>query len=661
MPSRRSTLAAALAVLAALAGVALRAWDLGGVPLRWDEGWSIAHASLPLTDIIRITAQDVHPPLYYALLGAWQALTGVTPFAARWLSVLASGLSVPLTYSVGRAWSGKYSVALMAALLQACLPLAVYYGAVTRMYALAPTFVLLALWGGLRLARGAPAVAAFAFGASAAMWTLYHAAWALAGMGIWLLIRHWRAGGLRLVLRAVLYSVLLYAPWALYGIPRLFGRAAAESATNTNQTLSPVYFAWLAVQDLALTQHDNNTGLWVMLALLALGALCALVAQRGSTSSQRATNSTGRTRTSPSLGEGDVRLRRSTQLHFGLRAAALPALMICLTVAGVSIAARQWAYNARMLTCVAPALALVLAWAIEQLRGLPLNAARTAAPAGAALALLAAFWNTSTDFVYRKSLEVFDAYSTRAYGETMRAQARPGDVAFFNVLSPAGFFLSQRTPDDPGMSYALTWDPVKEPRADWEARIRAASARHTRIWLVLYRGLAANSNNGELRGFMDSTFFPAWSRWGEEEVFYGLYGVAGDMREGPSAEWDGDGITLRASRIGASARPGDIAPVALTWRVTQPVTRELKVFVHLTKPDGFVIGQHDAAPLNDLRPFATLPPGEDARDHHGVIVPADASGTLLLRVGLYDARSGERLRTRDGRDAVELGALPVVR
>jgi hypothetical protein len=274
---------------------------------------------------------------------------------------------------------------------------------------------------------------------------------------------------------------------------------------------------------------------------------------------------------------------------------------------------------------------------------------------------MAAFWSTSTDFVYRKSLEVFDAYSTNTYRETMRARARPGDVAFFNVLSPAGFFLSQRAPNDPDMSYALTWDPVKEPRADWEARIQAASATRRRLWLVLYRGLAENSNNGELRGFMDSTFYPALSQWGEEEVFYGLYGVAGDMRDGPAAAWDDAGIALRASRVGVGARPGEIVPVALTWRVSQPVTREIKVFVHLVRPDGFVIGQHDAAPLNDLRPFATLPAGEDARDHHGVIVPEDASGTLLLRIGLYDALTGERLRTRDGRDALELGELPVAR
>ncbi len=58
-----------LVLIATLLGFALRLPLNGVIPPRWDEGWSIAHASLGIGDILTITAADVHPPLYYLLLG----------------------------------------------------------------------------------------------------------------------------------------------------------------------------------------------------------------------------------------------------------------------------------------------------------------------------------------------------------------------------------------------------------------------------------------------------------------------------------------------------------------------------------------------------------------------------------------------------------------
>ncbi|MFQ6059308.1 MAG: hypothetical protein ACE5MB_10580, partial [Anaerolineae bacterium] len=87
-----------------LLAFALRLHQLGTPPLRWDEGWSLGLGSLGWGEINRITALDVHPPLYYDLLKVWLSL-GKTEFLTRFLSVLFGTLTIPLAYAVGSAWS----------------------------------------------------------------------------------------------------------------------------------------------------------------------------------------------------------------------------------------------------------------------------------------------------------------------------------------------------------------------------------------------------------------------------------------------------------------------------------------------------------------------------------------------------------------------------
>ena len=72
-----------------LLALALRLLRLGFQPLWWDEGWSVYFAKTTLGSMARLTAVDIHPPLYYALLHFWIALFGASPLALRLLSVLA--------------------------------------------------------------------------------------------------------------------------------------------------------------------------------------------------------------------------------------------------------------------------------------------------------------------------------------------------------------------------------------------------------------------------------------------------------------------------------------------------------------------------------------------------------------------------------------------
>ena len=619
----RPALALALIVVAAFAA---RMMELAAVPPRWDEGWSIAHASLPIGELLRITAADVHPPLYYLALGAWQAIVGQNLFALRFLGVLASLLCVPLAYIVAIAWTGRRgALPLLAAGAMAWLPLAVYYSAVARMYAVAPAFLLLAAWGALSSTnrtdnRGdipRPGVrrdgVAFVLGALGAMLTLYHAVWPLAALGVYALTRASGPQRRRLLVWTAI-AIGLYLPWAVYAVPQLLGRAATESATNIGQQFSVGYFVENGLIGLSMSQGVGWLGVAAHGLVLGLGALLAT--------------------------------RRRDFL--------LPLLAISATLIGVAAAARNWAFNARMLIGAAPFLALGLAWAVDAL-------ARRGRIVGvvAVAALVALYAPTSAVLVPAKTLEVFDPYNPNTYAQHLAPQGRAGDLAIFNVLSPAGFYALDRTPAMPAWSYALSWDPVVEPRALWQARITDAAKTRNRLWLVLYRGLAGK--NGDLRGWMDSTYYPAFSEWGEEEVFYGLYGVAQRPLvnvSGAGARWED--FELRQAQTVEAVRAGEVIPVALTWRANAPIKTNAKIFVHALAADGRLLAQHDAMPLNDLRPMVSLPAGADVLDHHGLALPADFTGTVRIVLGLYDPTNGQRLKTTDGRETVELGTCQVL-
>lgn len=636
--------------LATLLGFALRLPLNDVIPPRWDEGWSIAHASLPIAELLLITAADVHPPLYYLLLGAWQHATGYDLFAARYLSVLLSTTAIPLAYVTARAWSRSQRVAVLAAFFMAWMPLAVYYGAVVRMYALAPSFVLLAAYGACRrleigdwrLGRNSnlqsPII--LAVGAAGAMLTLYHAVWALATIAVYALgraIMHRNRCAARDIALSTGVAALVFAPWGVFAVPQFLSRAAAEATTNIGQQFPVSYFVRQGVFDLTMAQQAGIAAPLVIGLIVIAGVAVATIRKHP------------------------------------IVLLALPLTMIVFTLLGVAFAARQWAFNARMLICAAPAVAMLLGWSLDQVLVASAHDARRTthdpkrktqyairyAPiALLSLALLAVYWPTSTSFVYAKTLEVFDPYNPHTYRAHIAPLARSDDLVFFNVLSPAGFYALNRQAGDPGWSYALTWDPVIEPREHWEARITEAAQRHDRLWIVLYRGLAGK--NGDLRGWMDSNFYPAHAQWGEEEVFYGLYGVARDeLRPGDAAGIRWGEVVLESARLPGTISPGDIVPVALAWRAEAPVSRNYKVFVHAIRPDGSVIAQHDAQPLNDLRPMTTWPMGEAVRDHHGLALPADYRGPLRIVAGLYDPDTGERLRTTSGADGVTLATVVV--
>lgn len=286
--SRRTD--ALLVALLTLLALLLRAARLDFQPLWWDEGYSVWFAHQPLADMLRLTALDIHPPLYYALLGGWSQIFGLGPVALRWLSVAAGVAAVPLIYLVGYGLSGR-RVGLAAAFLLAINPLHIYYSQEVRMYALVTLWSLLAIgaagrWLGLgRRIRGdtRPAgwgwLAGYVAAITLTLYTQYYAAFLLAGLAIAGGVVLWRrqAGQERVLLWLAAQggAVLLFLPWLLYAAPRLAPYVSQKIVADSDQPLGLLLYLARHLAAYSAGHLEGPLAGWWPLGLLGVILLAA--------------------------------------------------------------------------------------------------------------------------------------------------------------------------------------------------------------------------------------------------------------------------------------------------------------------------------------------------------------------------------------------------
>jgi uncharacterized membrane protein len=594
---------------ACLGAFALRMVQLATPVLRWDEGWTVAHGVLPWPEVIRIAALEWHPPLFYILYKLWQSLVGVNIFAVRYLAVLAGVLTVPLTFVAAMAWASDRRVAATAALCNAALPLLVYYGQVNRMYAWTPVGVLLATWALSRATKKATWTRGVGagFATAVALYLLYYTVWPLLALYLYVLLTRPRAW--RTILLAAGTALVLFAPWLLYASGTIQSRIQpgplAQSLKNMAELIGPSVFG------LVFAYGRGWVAVGVAGGLMLFGLLL-------------------------------TPWRRWSYL-------LLPALGIIIPVIGVSYGAQAVRFFAvRHFVPAAPFLGLALAWALEQLRR------RSQWLLVLALAVLAVtFWPVRSA-VYAKMLEVVDPFDPAADWRYLSPLLRSGDLVIFNNLAKAGWYEESRKGQGVPWSYALTWEPIVEPLPVIAARVEAAMENHPRLWFVLYKGTIGANN--DLRAWLSAHpgLYPMWEGWAGDTLILG-YGVPqGPLVESPTrGRLADESIELARARLTPVAESA--VAVELDWRVVERPTRPLKVFVHLMSADGQLVAQHDAR----LPESCGTSAGEPCTDRHGVALPADARGSLTIRVGLYDEETGERLRWDDGGEFLTLGQVRV--
>src|SRR5215469_11764749 len=154
---RAETRTNVLWLLSGIIGLAivLRAIHMGALSLWNDELFSRYYADLFGVKYLWTTglARESSPPLYYMAIEGWMRLFGSSEVAMRSLSAVASVLTVPLVYAIGKELFDSRS-ALLAALVFALSPMQVAYAQEARTYALLSLPVCAVLWSSARFMRG---------------------------------------------------------------------------------------------------------------------------------------------------------------------------------------------------------------------------------------------------------------------------------------------------------------------------------------------------------------------------------------------------------------------------------------------------------------------------------------------------------------------------
>lgn len=706
-----------LLLIVLLGGAALRLFRLAADSLWYDETVSTFLAGSPLPELIRHTAGDIHPPLYYILLRGWLIVLGYPTghadptgngleFAAGFFSLFFGVLLIGLTYALARRFADARA-GLIAAALVALSPYHIWYSQEVRMYTFGAglgAVATLALMEGVRRetsgVKRQTSGAGWAWGvyvvaAAAGMYTLYYFAFLLIALNLWALARIGLSarrpdGRSRLtldvsrltfpvshLLLANLAAGLLYAPW----IPIAWRQATDPPVPPWR--LAPDFLSALAESWRALVLGQAAPAWTWPVALVVLAVYVAGLWAL----------------TRPPSGQTANGIAPSTCDVLLLPVATFGPLLLILLISLLTPL-----YHVRYVFTYSPAFYVVggagLTWLWAAPRPRPEAGPRPrrrgwwrlAAPAVAAGWLAGAGASLHTfwfDPWYR-------ADDHRAAVRALQARWRPGDVLLLNagyVYPPLFTYwqgpiavrsrLTEPLPApraDEALVIVMTghladalapgrrlgWD---DPRSDFFAMSPADADRQLaalfrsfgRVWH--YRVYdTVNDPAGRLRGQLADAGYLFEDLPFAGEANMRLQGFL--PRRG--ATWAADRPAVRypnGARVQFDAAPVTIAAgetlyADLTWRAEAPISAPFGVSLRLVGDDGATWAQP-----TDEKPFGPpfLPPqwpvGLPLRQPVRVpILPGTPPGAYTLALLIYDPLTGAALAPQEG--AAAASAVP---
>jgi mannosyltransferase len=208
--------------------------------------------------------------------------------------------------------------------------------------------------------------------------------------------------------------------------------------------------------------------------------------------------------------------------------------------------------------------------------------------------------------------------------------------------------------------YPLPRQRPADPAAT-AGELAAMASGHTRMFVVFW---ATDESDPQqiVESFLNAHAFKADDSWyGNVRLAIYAGSRASEQIAHPlNTRW-GDAITLQGYTAGDPAiAAGDVLPLTLFWRAERPILADYKVFVHLLDPRGFVVAQRDSEPVGGSRPTSGWKPNETLADPYGLFIPLGTPPLAYsIEVGLYDPKTGERLRNPSGDDHLLLGTVSV--
>ncbi len=269
-----------LLTLILLLGFGLRLYRLSEQNIWWDEGHAVWAARQSLAQTTRITAQDVHPPLYLWMLHGWLRLVGTGELAVRYLSLIGGLLTVALVGVLARRLFGR-PAALLASLLTATARFHIWWSQEARMYVWAAFFALLSVYLFSRLRHNRNSGwSRYILSSAAALYTLYLAGLTLILENLFMACTLWRQPERRrLAFRWVLSQLgiaALYAPWLIWGMSR--------TRTDVARSAFPFHIIWQLYGTVLISGVSTDLHRYVWLtaafALLILVGLIEMIRDR---------------------------------------------------------------------------------------------------------------------------------------------------------------------------------------------------------------------------------------------------------------------------------------------------------------------------------------------------------------------------------------------
>lgn len=242
----------------------------------FDEAYSLTVARQSISQLVHLTSIDVHPPLYYLLLKAWNSLFGWNDFSYRLLGAVLGTLIVGASGLLTKKLFGVKAM-VIALPLVTLAPFMIRYDFEIRMYALAAllgliaTYILIVALEAKR--RQAIWWIVYALLVVISMYTVYYIALLWIAHLVWLLIqarKNRQVVAKQPWVYAYLGAIVVFLPW----IPVFIGQITNGALANIAQAMTIENLMGI-VSFGFLYQSTGQLGAWGAIVMVAL--LCVLV------------------------------------------------------------------------------------------------------------------------------------------------------------------------------------------------------------------------------------------------------------------------------------------------------------------------------------------------------------------------------------------------
>lgn len=600
-----------LLLTAIVAGAfALRFMVFSTEELGLDGCLAVGLASIPVHDMLAFNLRDVHPPLFYLALRAWLGMVGTNFVAAKWLTIAAGVLTIPVLYQIARRTMGPLP-GLLAALLLMASPAHIFLSPTVRDFAagmllsLLSTLVLLSLVDAhdCRRQRSFLLSLCLALTTGSALLTWYFHGLHLFLQAAYLIVLRPRRSPLAGI--ALLGGTLVAAPWLAYALTPLLGKALGVTSVSGEapRLLDVETFG----RETATSVVGSSPVPWA--ALLAWWGLLLLLG----------------------AGYGAFRARYRPWATYSFAGTALGLGLVYL-VAGL------WVHGVFFIRYLLIPLPFAILAQAMLTAGSSAVWRKVAVTSLIVLLIPAALWYAGM------STAPPIPYNQDPVSLLLEPQIGAGDAVIFTDIARLGFYRLRNPNAVP--SYSVHFAGAAYLEDDVEARSRellpALLANHKRIWLV---------NSATYKGKLGTILKEALGRTLAERIVLRndstdtevvQYRAPAGVRQ---AFAFGDAIKFEGYEIrggNGEFAPGEAITIDLVWRAAAPVTRDFVVSLQILDGGGHLVAQSDGPPANGRAPTSTWQAAEQIVDTRSITIP-DKPGAYTLGVAMYELPSVQRL------------------